>query len=449
MILRTTKSICPVCLNTIDADIVEKGTDIYLEKTCPLHGKTSTVIWRGIDPDWSDWNSEPTPYLPPATQTQEMKGCPYDCGLCGEHKAQTCSVLCEVTERCNLGCPVCFAMSEIKDRRDVSIEKLTEMFRAIIDAGGPYPLQLSGGEPTVRDDLPEIIKNAKDMGFSHIQINTNGLRIAQDKSYLKAMKDAGADLIYLQLDGVSDDIYRIIRGRDLAGIKRKAIENCVEMEIGVQFVPVIIRGINDREIGDIVRLAKEFMPTVRGIHFQPVSYFGRYEIAPDNENRATLPEILHAMEEQTDGEIKASDFLPRSKHDAHCGFSGFYILKDGKLIPTMHFEPGKRYRRTDDKTPAEHVREFITEHSRYFVQPEPGECECMMSVRLAQSLSRAKKYSLSISGMPFMDAWTMDIERVKNCCIHVIRQDGRLVPFCANYVTNMEGKTIEDLYGKQ
>lgn len=340
-------------------------------------------------------------------------------------------------------------MSELKDRRDVSIEKLTDMFRAVIDAGGPYPLQLSGGEPTVRDDLPEIIKIAKNMGFSHIQINTNGLRIAQDKSYLKALKEAGADLIYLQLDGVSDDIYRIIRGRDLAGIKRKAIENCAEMEIGVQFVPVIIRGVNDGEIGDIIRLAKEYMPTVRGIHFQPVSYFGRYEIAPDNENRATLPEILHAMEEQTDGEIKASDFLPRSKHDAHCGFSGFYILKDGKLIPTMHFEPGRRYRRTDDKTPAEHVREFITEHSRYFVQPKPGECECMMSVRLAQSLSQAKKYSLSISGMPFMDAWTMDIDRVKNCCIHVIRQDGRLVPFCANYVTNMEGKTIEDLYGKQ
>lgn len=448
MILRKTRSICPVCMKTIDADIVEKGAEVYLEKTCPDHGSTSTVIWRGNDPDWADWNSEPTPYLPPAFQTEEIKGCPYDCGLCDEHKAQTCSVLCEVTERCNLGCPVCFAMSEIKERKDVGIEKLREMFQTVIDAGGPYPLQLSGGEPTVRDDLPEIIRMARDMGFAHIQINTNGLRIAQDKEYLKALKDAGADLIYLQLDGVSDEVYKVIRGRELAAVKKKALENCRELEIGVQLVPVIIRGVNDSEIGDIVRLAKEFMPVVRGIHFQPVSYFGRYEIAPDNNNRATLPEVLHAMEEQTDGEIKASDFLPRRKHDAHCGFSGFYILKDGKLISTMHFDPNRRYKHTDDKSPAEHVREFMTNHSKYFVQLEPGECECMTAVRMSQAMNKAKKYSLSISGMPFMDAWTMDIERVKNCCIHVIRQDGRLVPFCANYVTNMDGKTIDDLFGK-
>lgn len=442
MVLSRTQSLCPVCMKKIPAQIILKEDDVYMDKSCAEHGSWSTILWRGNDPSWIDWMSVQTPAPDMPCHTKVQQGCPFDCGLCEDHQAPTCSVLIEVTERCNLGCPICFAQSEIKDRQDIPIDTLEEMFQSVMRSGGPYPLQLSGGEPTVRDDLPEIVRRAKELGFEHVQINTNGLRIAQDPDYLSQLKDSGADLIYLQLDGISDEVYMKIRGRRLKDIKRKALENCAELGIGVQLVPVIIRGVNDHELGGIVDLAKEFMPAVRGIHFQPVSFFGRFDVTPDNENRETFPDLFRSLEEQTGGELKVKDFVPRAKHDAHCGFSAFYILNErGVLSPTTGFDPLSPKRRNVDLTPAEHVRKFITEHSRYYIAPE-NECACMSAVRLNQAYARAKKYSLSISGMPFMDVWNFDLERVRNCCIHVSKNDGRLIPFCANYVTDINGSCL-------
>ena len=438
-ILAHVRSVCPVCLRVIDADKVARDGDVFLDKTCPEHGFFSTVIWRGQNPSYVDWNSPDEPNLLPYHHTVTKLGCPFDCGLCPDHSALTCTVLFEVTQRCNLGCPICFASSELNPIADISIKEVGLVFERLLESGGSCPLQLSGGEPTVRNDLPEIVALAKRMGFPHIQINTNVLRIAANKDYLLALKDAGTDLIYLQVDGVSDNVYQIIRGRSLANIKRTALENCSDVKIGVQLVPTIIRGVNDGEMGKIVTLAKEYIPIVKGVHFQPVSYFGRYSPMPSNESRMTLPDVLHELTVQTEGEVAAEHFLPRHKHDAHCGFSAFYILtEDGHLCATTHFDPALPPSNRSNKSPADHVREFIINKSRY-IEEDVDECECIRSARLAKTLARAKKYSLSISGMPFMDAWTLDLERLRNCCVHVARTDGRVIPFCANYLTNSNG----------
>lgn len=448
-ILAQTRSVCPVCFKVIDAHKVERRGEVFLEKTCPEHGFFSTLIWRGNNPSYSDWNSPDEPNTLPFHHTETKLGCPLDCGLCPEHTALTCTVLFEVTERCNLGCPVCFARSELGPKPDISLNEIKRVFERIIESGGPYPLELSGGEPTVRKDLPEIVALAKAMGFPHVQINTNGLRIAEDKEYLLALKDAGTDLIYLQVDGVSDEVYRIIRGRNLTEMKRKVLENCATTKIGVQLVPTIIRGVNDNEMGGIIELAKEFIPTVKGVHFQPVSYFGRYSPMPVNESRMTIPDVLHGLTVQTGGEVATEHFLPRHKHDAHCGFSAFYILgEDGHLSATTHFDPTHPRIRRNEKTPAEHVREFIINKSRY-VEEDADECECMRAVHMAKALARARQYSLSISGMPFMDAWTLDLERLRNCCVHVARTDGRMIPFCANYLTNMDGCRLHGMEAAQ
>lgn len=446
-VIEERKSVCPACLKVLDAQIVRRDEDVYLEKTCPEHGEFSTVIWRGDSPSWEEWNSKDVRYDLPKRHTITAKGCPYDCGLCPSHNAPTCSVLFEATERCNLGCSVCFASSETGCGSDVPIETVRQVFQNINSSGGPFPLQLSGGEPTVRDDLPEIVSIAKTMGFPHVQVNTNGLRIADDIGYLHKLKEAGLDLVYLQCDGVSDTVYLKLRRRPMADIKRKVLENCAEMKIGVQLVPTVIRSVNDHELGGIVALAKEFMPVVKGIHFQPVSYFGRYGVSPSNETRETTPDVLRSLETQTAGEVKAEHFLPRHKHDAHCGFSAFYILaSDGRLRATTFWDPyATEYSVEDPMMPAEHVREFIISKSRYIEEPgEPGECECIRAARLSRTLLRAKKFGLSISGMPFMDAWTLDLERLRNCCIHIAKPDGRIVPFCANYLTDKEGQHMPE-----
>jgi len=451
-VIKETKSICPICLEKIDAQLVKKKSEVFLEKECPEHGKFSTIVWRNL-PSYEQWGTGYEGGGPEITQNNIEHGCPYDCGLCSEHKAQTCTVLVELTSKCNMKCPVCFAMADNKNKTvDPDIEEIREMFNKIIECGGPFPLQLSGGEPTVRDDLFEIIFMAKQMGFRHVQLNTNGIKIAEDPVYALELKQAGLDLVYLQFDGVTDDVYQTLRGRDLFSMKQTVIKNCSKAKLAVQLVPVLIPNVNTHQIGEIVKFAKEGIPTIKGIHFQPVSYFGRFPESPSNEARFTLPEVLQAMEIQTEGEIQVSDFLPRKKKDSHCGFSGFYILdEDNNLQATTSFDSSASQEfdccdSEDMINPAKHVRQFIEERSKYV---EEAPCPCcsttpqIQEIGISKYINRSKTHYLSISGMPFQDAWTLDLERLEGCCIHVFnREKKQLVPFCANYLTSINGERL-------
>ncbi|MBW1829735.1 MAG: radical SAM protein [Deltaproteobacteria bacterium] len=453
-VIGKTKSLCPACLKVIPASKVAEGQDVYLEKSCPDHGDFKALLWRGA-PTYLDWGTGEDAPGAEVRQTQSTGNCPNDCGLCSEHGAETCTVLMEVTGRCDLNCPVCFADSS-NGASDLhpDISAIRAMLDSVIEAGGPYPIQLSGGEPTLRDDLPEIISHAKKLGFYHVQINTHGLRLAKDTDYLQRLKDAGCDLIYLQFDGVSDDVFRKTRGADLFDVKVKAIENCADVKIGVQLVPTLIPGINDHQIGEIIQFAKEWIPVVKGVHFQPVSYFGRYPAAPSDEDRITTPDVLRALEGQTAGEVKAENFLPRRRKDSHCGFSGFFVLQeDNQLKATTVYKPEKRDSGTDinisrfvppKETPSEHVRKFIDKKSR-FIEPLPmaqKSCACEPQGALANLFERAHAHYLSISGMPFQDVWTVDLERLKGCCIHVVTPDKTLIPFCAYYLTDRAGQRL-------
>ena len=181
---------------------------------------------------------------------------------------------------------------------------------AVRDAGGFCPIQLSGGEPTLRDDLPRIVALARKIGFDHVQINTNGIRLAQDAAYAQSLKDSGVSDFFLQFDALTDDVYRHIRGADLWQLKLRALERCAEMKIGVILVPTIVKGVNDSQIGAIIQFAKKWIPTVRGVHFQPMAYLGRYPTAPCNQDRILIPDILAAIENQTGGELEMDNFIP-------------------------------------------------------------------------------------------------------------------------------------------
>lgn len=182
----------------------------------------------------------------------------------------------EVTKRCNLHCPVCFASAgESQEKGDPSICEIEKQFDFLMEHGGPFNIQLSGGEPTMRDDLPEIIRMGREKGFTFFQLNTNGIRLAEEEEYARKLKKAGLNTVFLQFDGVSDDVYRTLRGQDMMEVKKKAVRNCSEAELGIALVPVIAPGVNDMQAGDILKFALDHMPFVRGVHFQPISYFGR------------------------------------------------------------------------------------------------------------------------------------------------------------------------------
>nr|WP_236718933.1 radical SAM protein [Syntrophotalea acetylenica] len=227
------------------------------------------------------WRRPKTPSRPPVCFTESKHGCPFDCGLCPDHGQHSCSALLEITQRCNLHCPVCFADSGDTGTADPDLETIESWYRSVRHACGDHiAVQLSGGEPTVRQDLPEIIAAGRRHGFSFLQLNTNGLRVAKDPNYARQLKEAGLATMFLQFDGTDDTIYRKLRGRDLLEIKLRAIDHAVAARLGVVLVPTIVPRVNTQNIGDILRFGLERSPGVRGVHFQPISYFGRFPYPP-------------------------------------------------------------------------------------------------------------------------------------------------------------------------
>jgi uncharacterized radical SAM superfamily Fe-S cluster-containing enzyme len=442
-----TESLCPECFRRIDVQKIAEGGNIYLRKICPEHGEYKVIIWRGEADSYIKWgqNAEAGGGIE-KTFVRVKKDCPFDCGPCSAHTGGVCIALMEVTHRCNIHCPICFSGSGSGSDDEPDLKTIEGLYNTILDSGGPYPVQLSGGEPTLRDDLPEIIAIGKGMGFDNIQINTNGIRLAKDFDYLVRLKESGASIIYLQFDGVTDEVYRRTRDTDLMDIKSKVIENCFEAGVGVVLVPVLIPKVNDHQIGEIVQFAKKWMPIVRGIHFQPMSYFGRYPEAPKDEHRMTLPDVLRAVESQTEGEIKIEDFKPRRSKEAHCAFAGFFILSEnGKLLSAFKADTERR-----TEKPSEAVRRFLC---TYWTSPQTKQCGCKSGENPNSSmwgvpddfLNWIQAHSLTISGMLFQDAWNLDLMRLRGCCVHVVTADHRLVPFCAYYLTS---KTGERLYRK-
>jgi uncharacterized radical SAM superfamily Fe-S cluster-containing enzyme len=333
-ILEHTESVCPVCLKVIKAKIVTRGGAGYMEKHCPEHGTNITYLWP--DAEHYRWMAElKFPYVLPKSLVRASEGCPRDCGLCQSHLRHSTLVEIEVTERCNLRCPVCFmaageARAAFKADPDMNVFK--EKYRAILEKSGPQTsVQLTGGEPTVRRDLPEIIRLGLDMGISAIEINTNGVVIANDFNFLKSLVQAGASGIYLQFDGLTANVYDQIRGEDLIGIKLQAIENCRKARIQVVLAMTVIEGINDDQLGRVLDFAIENKDTVAGIAYQPAFGSGRFDIAVSK--RLTMGDVIFMIAEQSKGLIKPYDFYPLGCSHPLCSSATYLIEGQGKLEP--------------------------------------------------------------------------------------------------------------------
>ncbi len=447
--LEETKSLCPECFEELDAEIVEVNKKIYLEKECEEHGKYQTLIWNDNAESWKNWDLlndwEPDFTEGDNFNTEEKKGCPLDCGLCPEHLRRACFVVLEVTDSCNLNCPICFADSAGKNQSyEPSLETIEEMYKTILEYESKKStpsIQISGGEPTVRSDLPEIVSMGKEIGFNHLMVNTNGIKIAKDPSFLKELKKSGLDSIYLSFDGTTNEVYEELAGEPILEYKEKALENCSKYEIDVVLVPTIKKGVNLKEMGSIIRTAKEWIQTVDGIMFQPISYFGRYPDSSLPKNRLTTPDVLRSIEKQVNG-LKKQNFVPLGYAkgcEAHCGFSCLAIAKENELIPVTRF-PSKGDIETINETRKDNSSKHLRKSIKSGWKTETKEKEaCELNPTKGKGL---KENVLSISGMLFQDAWNTETRRLKKCCIHVVTPQNKLIPFCAFNMTNKDGETL-------
>lgn len=445
-VLGETLSVCPQCLKTIKAYRVVKDDGVYLIKICPEHGRFQVLIWEGSRNSYENWgkNIQPADQVP-LTKPVE-RGCPLDCGLCEKHERKGCCVLLEVTKRCNLGCPVCFASAGDDTNGDPSLEQIGKQMDYLMSHGGPFNLQLSGGEPTVREDLEAIICMGKEKGFSFFQLNTNGIRLAQEEGYAEKLKAAGLSCVFLQFDSLRDEVYEILRGRRLLKEKLRAIDACEKAGLGIVLVPVLAPGVNEQDLGELVRFAKSRMPVIRGIHIQPLSYFGR--CIEDKEGyRITIPRVLRLLEEQTGGEMKAEHFTGGNATNPYCTFqSNYFKQEDGRLQPMVHGTA--RATATSAQAREAVARQWsgcCCEKSK----EETGGCcgEQTGQFTLDTSsfdafLENIHKNTLAISGMVFQDSYTLDLERLRRC--YILETDSRygMVPFCAYNLTAEDERSL-------
>ena len=438
-----TNTLCPVCMKTIKAEKIAEDDVVYIVKTCPEHGSWKVKIWNGVEHYKYLYEFAAVPKTPEKFAVPQIKDCPHDCGLCNQHMQHSCLNVVEVTNHCNLNCPICFATANgCGYDYHPDMETIRGMFKTVVDyVKSPRCIQLSGGEPTVRDDLPEIVRMAKEMGIEHVEVNTNAVRIAKDIEYLRALKEAGVDDFYMQFDGTKDDIYLQTRGKSLFELKEQAIANCAKVGIGITLVVTVSPNINLDHVGEIIKYAATKVPTVKGVHFQPISYFGRYPVDPENNDRVTIPELAQAIEKQTKGMLKADNFIPTSCSNVHCDMKSLsVVLPDHSLFPltTMALGPPKK---TDDV--ADKTRGEVSQFWRFIENSMDGEDENRSDDGSWRTfVSRAKTHYLTVSAMAFQDVWTGETDRWERCCIHVVTLDGRLIPFCLFNVTNNEGETL-------
>ena len=446
-ILHQTQSLCPVCLTLIEARHVVENDSIFLEKTCPVHGLFKTRFWEGRQ-NYENWTRPKLPIKQRFNMTPVDKGCPFDCGLCPAHGQHTCTALIEITQRCNLGCPVCFADAGGGADREPSLARIGFLLDRVLAASGSCNLQLSGGEPTVREDLPAIIALARRKGFSFVQLNTNGLRLAAAPDYAVQLKEAGLASVFLQFDGLSAASHQALRGRDLRAVKEAAIRHAAAAGLGIVLVPTLVPGVNTAEVGAIIDYAARFAPAVRGVHFQPVSYFGRFPQAPADTHRLTLPEVISLIAAQCGGAIRPEHFAPPACEHALCSFHGTFVIdEDNRLLPL-----GNRQSACcatgPTPTALEGREKSVSFTARQWSLPlAAAACGCTPGAGapmddLDRFLARARTHTFSISAMAFQDAWNLDLERLRGCCIHVVAPDGRLVPFCAYNLTSSEGRAL-------
>ena len=443
-ILRNTHSVCPICLKQIPALLESDKDNVFLRKHCPDHGEFSCLVWEGT-PDLETWTSNRFPLARPEDRPPET--CPEGCGLCIDHLQKSCTVVVEVTEKCQLKCPVCFASAG--DGFEPDFYVLEKLLHDVHRKAPGAILQFSGGEPTLRDDLTDLIRLASSLKFPGIQLNTNGLRLAQESGYGQKLKEAGLSWVFLQFDGLRKATYTTLRGKQLLSDKVRAIDACKDAGLGVVLVPTIVKGVNDDEMGDIVRFGLSRFPAVRGVHFQPISYFGRFPEPPCDEMRLTLPRIMRELVAQTDGMASLSHFRPSRCEHERCSFRAVYLVESPDKIIPLTSEPCCCNGRSSDEgfqSSVESIRRRwgadISPKNCRKQEETPQEVDAQAENAFERFIRLYERGSFSISAMAFQDGENLDLERLRFCCIHVAAPDGRFVPFCAWNLTARNGRAL-------
>jgi len=447
---KMTMSTCPECLKVIQAQVVIREGKVYFLKFCPEHGHSEALVSED-----AEYYQTAFQYIRPGTQphhfsTAVKEGCPTDCGLCPSHQQHTCLPIIEVTDHCNLECPVCIVNNQYSNHMTL------EDYQGIIDLlvrheGTLETITLSGGEPTAHPQFWELIDRGIRPEIGRVSVVTNGIRIARSKEFCEELKKKNVYVI-LQLDGFNDEIQKTIRGVPLMETKYKALEHLAEFKIPTQIAFVPARGVNEHQLGDAVRLLME-RDHVLSLLIQPVALTGHGgAMFPGNPmDRLTIPGVIRAIDEQTNGLVAREDFIPLPCSHPLC-VSLTYLLKmdDGSYLPFPRFVDMRKhldlFQQTATLEPSAKTENALqmAVNDLWSASGEVPDCDKIIkALRRAllemfpnrpvgrQELIRiAERQAKTIFIHHYMDRHDFDLERLMKCCHHYPQVDGRIMPAC-------------------
>jgi len=494
-VVEVTGSLCPECLKIIPAKLVERDGKIWMIKKCPEHGEFEELYWGDAELYYKAMKYTVPRRKITNPNVKEVTTCPFSCGLCPLHGNQTALANIVATNRCDLSCWYCFFFAERAGFvYEPSLEQIRKMVRILRQQGPwkPNAVQITGGEPLLRDDLVEIIKILREEGIVHVQLNTNGLRIFRmwenqgadaAVNYVRKLRTAGVNTVYLSFDAVSPKNFKnhweipFI----LEAFRRAGMTSTV-------FVPTVIRGFNDDQLGDIIDCAVRNIDVVRGVNFQPVSITGSVPRKERQKLRITTPDVIKLIEKQTDGQIGKEAWRPITwpyplswlieeltgkpqfnlTNVPVCGMATYVFPKLRKVHGRIEVEG---YIPITDFVDVDALWDWLMEKAQEihnakgvgkvfkkikialyllikgldrFIDPSK-EPEGLNLRKIIKKIIRKRSYSalgefhykaLFLGIMHFMDLYNYDIRRVQRCCIHYLTPDGRIIPFCAFNVLN-------------
>ena len=430
-----TTSLCETCLRLVPAKVEIEGDDVYYLKRCPEHGAQKTLIATDAAYFKSCKDYLKPGDMPLAFQSRTHYGCPYDCGLCPDHEQHSCLALIEVNEECNLTCPVCFAESSPARHAHRSLAEIDAMLETLVASEGqPDLVQISGGEPSINPQILDILKLAKSKPIRHAMLNTNGIRIAREPEFVKRLAELRPGFeVYLQFDSLKREALENLRGADLRRVREEALENLEREGISTTLVCVVKKGVNDSELGEIVRHALSYA-CVLGVTFQPVQDAGRNLGFDKNRDRVLLTDIRREIGKS--GVFDTSDIIPLPCNPDAIAIG--YGLRDGvKVTPITRLIPKDELLSSVPNTISfERYPELKNRLFDLLSLASSGErtktvlgdllC-CLPQVEVPSDLGYDKIFRVVI--VQFLDRFNFCLAAVKRSCIHFVTPKGKIIPF--------------------
>jgi len=430
-----TLSLCHECLKRVDAKIVFEDGKVYMLKRCNDHGNSKVLIADDIEYYKNIRNYNKPSETPYTFNTKTHYGCPYDCGLCPDHEQHSCLSIVEVTDRCNLTCPTCYAGSSPTYGRHRTLKEIKKMLDTIVkNEKEPDVVQISGGEPTIHPQFFEILDYAKTLPIRHLMLNTNGIKIAKDKDFAAKLKTYAPDFeIYLQFDSFEDSVLRELRGADLSSIRQQALDNLNALNLSTTLVVTLQKGLNDHEIGKIIDFALK-QKCVRGVTLQPTQIAGRLEHFNPETDRMTLTEVRRKILEQTN--IFNSDDLLPVPCNPDALVMGYALKLEGEVFPlTRYINPNDLLDNSkntivyeqDEMLHGKMIELFSTGNSVEVAEENLKSIMCCLPNIEAPNLGYDNLFRVII--MQFIDAYNFDVRAVKKSCVHIVDKDYKIIPF--------------------